>query len=313
VKIKRAVVSLGVITLFYLSVLIWADSKKHVFELMPVISGLLPVLMSLSAVSYLIRYFRWHWLLGRAGFRVSFQYGFLAYLAGFSFTATPGKVGELVRIRYLQPRGVPHYRVVSAFIFERVFDLIVVLMLASMVATQSFNYMYAATFVVLVIVVVIAAARYPGWIGLVVAHLRVWRMRRLSRWLRVIRDGLAGIRMWANPLDMVVVFITGFLAWGIISVAFIILLTALDIEIPMMIAVAIYPLSMLVGAASMLPGGMGTTEAAITAMLLLFDVSIDIAILAAVGIRIATIWFAILCGLTAMLLLERRMCRVSAQ
>lgn len=60
----------------------------------------------------------------------------------------------------------------------------------------------------------------------------------------------------------------------------------------------------LAGAASMLPGGVGSTEAALVALLSLFEVPMGIAILAAVGIRLATMWFAVLCGLCALGILE---------
>ncbi len=63
---------------------------------------------------------------------------------------------------------------------------------------------------------------------------------------------------------------------------------------------------MLAGAASMMPGGVGSTEVTIVALLAVFGVSTGQATLAAVGIRFATLWFAVLCGLAACGVLERR-------
>jgi uncharacterized protein (TIRG00374 family) len=69
---------------------------------------------------------------------------------------------------------------------------------------------------------------------------------------------------------------------------------------------AVYPLSMLAGAASMLPGGVGSTEATIVGLLSLFDVPLGVAALAAIGIRFSSMWFAVLCGFIALSILEYR-------
>lgn len=57
----------------------------------------------------------------------------------------------------------------------------------------------------------------------------------------------------------------------------------------------------------MLPGGVGSTKATIVGMLLFFGVPVGVAITVAVGIRLAILWFAILCGLISMSILERKL------
>lgn len=306
-KIKNASISLGMVTLLYLSVLIWADSSKNIVELLPEITVVFPALLLLSVASFLLRYMRWHWLLCRAGYCVAVWPGLFAYLSGFAFTATPGKVGELVRIRYLQPQGVPHYLVISAFVFERMFDLIAVLIIASLASAYFGIFSYVAVFVVLVVAAVIVLARNPRWIGRIVVHLRFRRSSRLSRFARLLRNGITEIKVWSNPLDISVALVIGLLAWGLISMAFVLLLEYLDVAVPITTAIAIYPLSMLAGAVSMLPGGVGSTEAAIVAMLSLLGVPIGVALIAAIGIRLTTLWFAIFLGFISMIILEYKL------
>lgn len=101
----------------------------------------------MSLISYLIRFARWHWLLSRAGFKTTVMRGLLSNMAGFAFTATHEKVGELVRIRYLTPLGVPSEVILSAFIFERTVDLVVVLVLASLFVQLANFILNAAVFV----------------------------------------------------------------------------------------------------------------------------------------------------------------------
>jgi uncharacterized membrane protein YbhN (UPF0104 family) len=130
-KIRSALIGFSLVTVCYLFTLLWADSQKHIFNEIPRLASILPLLFLISFISYIARYISWHWLLRRAGHNTPFMRGFLAYISGFAFTATPGKIGELVRMRYLIPMGVSPELVISTFIFERAFDLVAVLLLAS--------------------------------------------------------------------------------------------------------------------------------------------------------------------------------------
>lgn len=303
-KIRRAVIGFGLLTFAYLVLLIWVDSCNAVFDHIPALLRALPVLAMFSLASYLLRYLRWHWLLSRAGFIVPPGIGLLSYLAGFAFTATPGKVGELLRIRYLEPVGVPPYRVIACFVYERAFDLLVVLLIAALAAT-CFEFFYVVVlFVLLVVSVVGLVAKNSHWMLAAAAHFRRRGARRISRWVNILGQGIAGAADWMNPRSAGVSFLLGLVAWGLTSVAFVWLLGQLNISIPFMIAVAIYPVAMLAGAASMLPGGLASTEAAVVMLLLALDVPLVQATVAAVGIRLGTLWFSTLLGLSASLILE---------
>jgi len=152
--------------------LIWVDSRNYVFRELPKLLAVMPVLAGMSLVSYLLRYVRWHWLLSRTGNKTPMVVGFLAYLAGFAFTATPGKVGELVRIRYLAPLGVAPWKVLAAFVYERAFDLIVVLLLAALVIEQMEVFVAAFGFVLLFLAALILVALNPSWVTTAGSYLR---------------------------------------------------------------------------------------------------------------------------------------------
>lgn len=298
-RIRGAVVGFGVITALYLIALFWADARNQVFTELPKLLSVMPSLMCLSLFSYFVRYVRWHWLLRRSGNRTSVLAGYLAYMAGFAFTATPGKVGELLRIRYLAPQGVPPWRVLSAFIYERAFDLMAVLLLSALAIRRMDIFIFAFGFVVTFLVVLVFAALNPAWMTKGSAYLRFYRQKRLARICTTLRNGLSGCRIWVTPSDIFVSLVLGLLAWSLTSFSFVWLLGELGVSIPALSALAIYPLSMLAGAASMVPGGVGSTEVTIVALLSLFDVSLGTATLAAVGIRFSSMWFAVACGFVA--------------
>ena len=305
-KVRRALIGFGAITCFYLGALIWVDSRNQIFTEFPRLLSVLPTLIGLSLLSYLVRYLRWYWLLGRAGNKTNVVSGFLAYLAGFAFTATPGKVGELVRIRYLAPQGVPAWRVLAAFVYERAFDLMAVLLLSTLAIRDKDIFVFVLGFVVVFLAGIVFASLNPAWLTKASAYLRFHRLKKLARICMTLRDGLSGCCIWATPLDVLVSIVLGLLAWGLTSLSFVWLLDHLGVSIPILSALAIYPLSMLAGAASMLPGGVGSTEVTIVALLSLFAVPLGTATLAAIGIRFSSMWFAVLCGFVALSTLELR-------
>ena len=306
-RVRIALTSFFLLACLYIGVLVWMDSTGRVFAEIPTLWSILPMLGCLSLSSYFVRYLRWRWLLSRAGSRTGFFYGLLAYLSGFAFTATPGKVGELLRIRYFMPQGIPAPLVLAAFVYERVFDLLVVLLLASMAISRLELFLVASGFVVTLIACVTYAACHPDWLSRAAAYLRQRGLKRLARILRVLRSGLTGCRQWLTPKDLATSLLLGIVAWGMTAGSFALLLVWLGIDIPLFSALAIYPLAMLAGAASMLPGGLGSTEVTVAGLLVYMGFPLGLATVAAIGIRLSTLWLAIAVGLCAMGALESRL------
>ncbi|WP_374669344.1 YbhN family protein [Ramlibacter sp.] len=293
----------------YIGLLVWADARNDVFGRLPQVAALLPLLAASSVLSWSLRHARWHWLLGRAGHATPRGRGFLAYLAGFAFTATPGKLGELVRIRYFGPMGVPPATVLGVFVFERALDLLVLLMLAAAGVRDARLFGFLAAFVACGLAAIVWLGRRPRHLGRPAAWLRLRRQRLPARLLRTLQRGLQACLQWVRPLDLLVGLAFGLAAWGVAIGAFVWLLGQLSVVLPAATAWAVLPTAMLAGAASMLPGGIGTTEAAIVALLALEGVAVATGLVAAVAIRLAGLWFAVVCGLAAITWLEQQAAR----
>jgi len=302
--IGKAAFGYSVIVVTYFFMLLLVDSKKGFFEYLPTAMAELPELIFFALVSFILRYGRWFYLLRLSGSHVPVWRGWLAYLSGFAFTATPGKVGELVRIRYFGRLQVKASGVMSAFVFERALDLVVVLGLASLWIADHQMLGLAAVFVCLVLLVVSMLVFRPAWTGALSAGFAARGWFRLARLLHFMADAFAGCRVWFKPWPLLVSVLCGVCAWSVTAYSFVHLLNALRLDVPWLAAFSAYPLAMLAGAASMLPGGVGSTEAAIVVQLQWHDVPVAMALLAAVVVRLGTMWFSVLCGLVAVLVLE---------
>lgn len=262
--------------------------------------------MPIVLLTYLIRYWRWDWLLRRHGHGLPVMDGLNAYLAGFALTATPGKAGELLRIRYFARMGVRPERSLATFVFERASDLLVILAF-SLLAAPVFPALGILAAVVLVFVgTLFALAAWP-------TGLR-WSERTAQRiawhWLRRLALFATGaaheLRHCLDGPSLGRSLLAGLAAWGMTSVTFLWVCSQLGLALPPLVGLGIYPLAMLIGALSFVPGGVGTTELAIVLMLGRLGVAPADGWAAAVAIRMVTLWFAIVVGSLAVLRVELR-------
>ena len=202
VRLRGAIAGFLLLTAAYVGVLAWVDARNPVLAGVGGLLPLLPAMAAMSAASYLARYLRWRRLLARAGHPDGFLQGLLAYLAGFAFTATPGKVGELVRMRYLVPRGVPAPVVFGAFVFERALDLLVVLCLALLSIGDARLMVMSVVFVAIFVGGLVVVAGSPGVLEALRAGLQARGWARLARLAGGLRDALVGCRRWLNVADL---------------------------------------------------------------------------------------------------------------
>lgn len=287
--------SIAIATVGYLVLVAWqsGDQLRHAFAQ---VSGLgAAVIVSLSLANYALRYARWHWYLQRLGYRIPKVRGFQYYVAGFSFTTTPGKVGEALRSIYLKRHDVPYVQSLAMFFAERLSDLIAMVVLSALAIWQFPQ--YQALVAVMLALMTVVLALFQSRI------MRVRATRRITVWSRgrgrfgtSLRGGLAlltaAIRL-LRPRMLAGGLAISLLAWAAEGTGFYFILHYLHLDLPLSIAVGIYSISVLIGAISFLPGGLGSTEAVMILLLLLAGASHPTAIAATLICRIATLWFAV--------------------
>ena len=92
-------------------------------------------------------------------------------------------------------------------------------------------------------------------------------------------------------------------AWGLEGVGLFIVLQYSQVDCSLVLALGIYAVALLVGAVSFMPGGLGGTEAVMTLSQIAFGTDQSTAIAATIIRRIVTLWFAVVIGLVAALVL----------
>jgi uncharacterized protein (TIRG00374 family) len=273
------------------------DFLRHLGALSP---GLLLGLLALSLVNYLARAVRWQLLCRRLDLAVPFPRNALYYVAGFSLTTTPGRVGEALRLWLLRRHhGYRYEATLALMIADRLSDTVavVLLCLASVAAAAAYGWGVALAAALIGVKVVLLArpallTRATGWLQ---TKFGLWP-RRLAQ-LRFALRQTARLATWHTAGAALLLGIAGWLAE---AGAFWWLLSALCADVSPIEAVFIFGFAMIVGGTMALPGGLGGTEATMVGLLAAFGVDLPTALAATAIIRATTLWFAVLLGLLAL-------------
>lgn len=276
-------------------------------DLSPVREGwpLVLAATALSLFNYALRVVRWQLYLRRLGHVLPWRFVSLTFMAGFAFTLSPGKLGEMVRARYYQPRGIPLAAVTGAFFIERLLDLVVMILLAVVVLAELQAYRQFVWVAVGLVGGLLATVAVLPWASLDEQGAR----RGATGLVKLVAPAarmLASARMFLSPGILVTGLLLGLAAWGAEAVG---LKLITDIVAPDQLSVpaamGIYAIAIIVGALSFLPGGLGSTEVVMAALLAAHGFSTPQAILLTLICRLLTLWLAVLIGWVCVALLRR--------
>ncbi|MBN1434347.1 flippase-like domain-containing protein [Candidatus Fermentibacterales bacterium] len=263
--------------------------------------SLLPLILVLPLTNYFLRFLKWHYFLRRLGIRLPFRRSLHVFLAGFSLTVSPGKLGELVKCVLLREReGLPVSVTSSAVVAERATDLMSMILIALGAALLSsaggvtLIVAAGAVFVALFM----AALLWGRAFGLLTSLL--CRLPFLDR----RRESLCSFRQSALRLldarSLLLMVPLGIISWGVEAAVLSVAAASLGFRLPLVLSLLAHSAGTIAGSLSMIPGGLGLTEVTIDVLIEPALGSAPAAALTTIGMRFATLWLAVVTGLVAL-------------
>ena len=258
--------------------------------------------LALALANYVLRLVRWHYYLALLGIRIGLGASTAIFLAGLSMVLSPGRVGELAKSYFLKEKlDVPVAVSAPAVIAERVTDLGCVLLL-SLWGLSLVPYGWVAGIVVAMAFGLFLLLGVTPW-----GSGRVLRLPIPGRWRPFIIESRDSFRRIFSPGPLAVALFLGLAAWFAEGCALWLLLEALDADVSLGQAVSIYAASTLLGAVTMLPGGLVGTEGGMVTLLQQLDLTRAAASSATLVVRICTLWFAVVLGVLGLAYVQWRM------
>lgn len=298
-RIGRGVAtSVAIAAAGYLGFVVWAGGAE-VAATMAAVGGVgIAAALALSLVNYGLRFLRWRLFLAALGHRLPPASSAVIYLSGFALTTTPGKAGELMRGVFLARHGVGFRATTAAFVGERLSDLVAVIAIALPgLALQPQGRPVAG--LAIAAVAVLALVLSQGDRLRRIATAAGERSGRAMRAIGAIADLLVEVRRCHGAGPAAIATGLSLVAWAAEGLAFHLILGRLGLDIDLAAAMAIYALGLIAGALSLLPGGLGGTEAVMIALLVAGGVPEAQAVAATLTIRVTTLWFAVAIGVAA--------------
>jgi uncharacterized protein (TIRG00374 family) len=279
---------------------LWGGGRQAWETLLTIPGRIVPVMLAMSALNYLMRALRWLLFSRALALRVPAATNVLYYVAGFSMTTTPGKMGEALRLWLLHRfHGCRYEQTTALLVADRLSDAVSTTAIVGVTVFWFAHYASVAVIAVLAVAGIAALALRPAlilWcIDLVFSGLRRWP-RGFVRARRAVR----ALESLAPPRVFVPALLLGAVGWCSEGLSFFVLLHALGASLNPLACMFIFSFSMLVGAISVLPGGLGSTEATMVGLLASQGVPFETALVATGVVRVTTLWFAVALGLLAL-------------
>jgi uncharacterized protein (TIRG00374 family) len=266
-----------------------------------------PAILGFTVLNYVLRWLKWDIYLRHLniGHGVSRGDSALLFTAGMVMAVTPGKVGEVLK-SYLLRRinQTPVSTSAPIVVAERMTDGIAMLLLMGVgltlypPAAPLFWVLVGAT---VIGIALIQSSRFVNWGLGFIAHTKF--AQPLQNAYQSSRS-LLGWRMLGGATLISVV------SWFFECIAFVYVLEGLGIAPTWLIvqqSTFIFAASTLFGLVSLLPGGLGVSEASSTGLLVwMIPMSTAAAAAATMLIRFGTLWFGVLLGVVALAWFNRR-------
>lgn len=287
----------------YLFFIINSDTKKTLSTMMQLNIVDWLIILSCSFSSYIFRFIRWNKYISSFQHVIPLKRHFGYYLAGLALTTTPAKAGETVRSLYLLPYGVKIPQSLASFFTERLLDVTIMVFLASLLffTYPELNKNYAnfilSLLFALIILLPLLSTRLPQQI----LHFIIRKLKN-EKTSQILEHLIALLKSAHQLLTLKMLsqgLILGLIAWVLNGLVFYLILIKIGFPISLGLALSIYAISILAGAASFIPGGIGATEAVMGFMLFAINAEPHIAIAVPILTRLATLWFAVCVGLLA--------------
>ena len=287
----------------YLFFIFNSDTKKILSTMMQLSFVDWLIILSCSFSSYIFRFIRWNKYISSFQHVIPLKRHFAYYLAGLALTTTPAKAGETVRSLYLLPYGVKVSQSLASFFTERLLDVTIMAFLASLLfftypeLNKNYAYFILSLLFALVILLPLLSTRLPQ--QLLTFIIRKLKNKKISPLLEHLIALLKSAHQLLTLKILSQGLILGLIAWILNGLVFYLILIKIGFPIALGLALSIYAISILAGAASFIPGGIGATEAVMGFLLHTINAEPHIAIAVPILTRLATLWFAVCVGLLA--------------
>jgi len=234
------------------------------------------------------------------GIKISFKQNIIIYLAGLSMLFTPAALGELIKSHFLYKKyNHPVSKTLSLVFVERYHDLLAVFSIITI-----FSIISGITFLTIPILII--------GILLLVSFILIRRKKISPIFQKIIQkvkifkkienhsnEFNESIESFTSKKIIFSGWVVGIAAWLSDALGIFLCFQAFGLEFDFLITTVLGLSSILFGALTLVPGGVGITEVSFVALLSLYGIESSVSSALALFFRLLSIWFATCIGIIA--------------
>ena len=256
---------------------------------------LIPI-FSLVTLSWCVLFLRWTLLLKNLDILVPHKSSFIIFISSFALSATPGQLGELIKSKLLKSNfDIPISKTAPLVLIERIYDLIGAIIVSSLGISyiESGNLILLIFTIILFSIIILLRSKIIFTKFLMLFE----KINFLKNKIPDISETYESIQPSLNPKIFLSSTILSIIYWVLVGTSSYLVLLALEINtISFLHMISIYSSSIIIGAVSLIPGGVGVAEGSITGLLTLGGVEISIAFVIGILVRVFTLWYGVIVG-----------------
>tara|TARA_Y100000590_G_scaffold467418_1_gene646281 strand:- start:17302 stop:18225 length:924 start_codon:yes stop_codon:yes gene_type:complete len=259
-----------------------------------------PIVISLVVFSWFIVYWRWNLLLKNLGIIIPHKINFQIFLVGGALGITPGKVGELFKSQILKDKfDIPRSKTAPLFIIEKFFDIIGALIVTSFgiwfIPELGFLSIAALPLLFLIFKILVSKKLFDKTL------IFFSRLNFLKKYLEPLSSSHEILTDSLQKKNMLIFSSLSIFYWITIGIAAFFVVQGFGISsISIINMISTYSGSLIIGALSFIPGGVGVAEGSLIGLFSAQNIDLSEAIVIVVLIRLFTLWFSTIAGFVAL-------------
>lgn len=296
---KFIVILVCVISL-YAGFLIISDFNQITEKIYTLKLDYLPIIIVLAPCSWFMLFLRWHFLLKNSNINVPFRENLKINLAGYALSVTPGKVGELIKAHFMKSNfGIPQKNTIPIVMMEQFYTLLG-LVCIGLLGVWYFEFGFYVLGITISVLIFLFTIIFSSTLFQKIIKVSS-KMPFLSKYTETISQSHEIIRQSIKKTIFLKATLLSMMFWFIESVLVYFVILSFGIShLDLLKVTSMYAVSIILGAISFLPLGIGVVEGSLAGFFILQKIDVSVALTLVIIIRIFTRWYAVSIGVIAL-------------
>jgi uncharacterized protein (TIRG00374 family) len=308
---QKVIISIVIAGVLYLAFTIYADFNQVIQAFGRFNLWLLPLLLVLSFLNYFTRFLKWDYYLSIVKVKLKKIDSLSTFMSGLIMSVTPAKLGEVLKsVLVKEITGDSISKTAPIILAERITDFLSLLVI-SIVGAIIFDYGGNITILVAIFFVILIVVISNKQIALPIINVSE-KIPFIKKYIEHIHSAYESSYQLLKLKPLILMTLLSLVSWGFECFGYYLILKNFNADFGILWASFSYSFSTIVGAISMLPGGLGLTEGSLTFLLVQKGISADIAVATTFIVRVVTLWFAVLVGIVSLSFYQKRFGQINS-